>query len=88
MSEILDWAGKYAVVQAAIAAVVFLWGWQKIIRRGEKDPSSEEELRAQFRRDQESHDISENLKTLVTLQRETKELLNRWIAIQSNDRQP
>jgi hypothetical protein len=88
MSEIIEWAAKYAVVQSALAAVVLLYGWHWIIRRGEKEPSTEQEMRARWQQQQDFHDISENVKTIVTLQRDIKETINRWIAIQFNDRQP
>jgi hypothetical protein len=87
MSELLEWAGKFAVVQSAIAAVVMLFGWRWIIQRGEKEPSTEQELRARWQAQQDLHDISENLKTLVTIQREAKQAIDRLIGITYNERQ-
>lgn len=76
MSDILEWAAKYAVVQSALAALVLIWGWQWIIKRGEKDqPSSD--LQARWQAQQDLHDISENVKTLVAYQKEIKDVLNR-----------
>ncbi len=88
MSELIEFAAKYAVVQAAIAVVVILWGWQKIIRPGEKDVSeNSHDVRARWKAQQDISDISENLKTLVTFQKEIRDAIRHLIDNVWNDRQ-
>lgn len=88
MSELVEFFSKYAVVQAAIAAVVLLWGWQKIIRPGEHDtPDTALDIRARWKAQQDVSDISENLKTLVTYQKEIRDALRHMVDTVHNDRQ-
>lgn len=87
MSEILEWAGKYAVVQSALAALVLIYGWQKIIRKGEKEPSTEEDMKARWKVQQEISDIAENVKTIATYQREIKQAIERLVSVTWNDKQ-
>jgi putative intracellular protease/amidase len=88
MSELIEFFAKYAVVQAAVAVVVILWGWQKIIRPGEKDVSdSGHDVRARWKAQQDISDIAENVKTLVTYQKEIRDAIRHLVDNVWNDRQ-
>lgn len=91
MSELLeavaDFAAKYAVVQAALAAGVFIYLYQMVIKPGEKEPPTEEDLRAKWQQQTDLHDISENLKLLVIYQKETRDGINRLASVIWNRQQ-
>lgn len=77
MLEILDAAAKYGVAPSIIGVLVGVWGYQILIKRGEKDPSNEQDLRARWQAQQDMRDISENVKRSVTLLQEIKTLGER-----------
>ncbi len=81
MSELIEFFAKYAVVQSAVAVVVILWGWQKIIKPGEKEAPDDghdyDHDRARWKAQQDLSDISENLKRLLVIQQEMSESQRR-----------
>ncbi len=88
MSELIEFFAKYQIVQAAAAVVLILWGWQKIIRPGEKDmPDSSDDVRARWKAQQDISDLAENVKTLVTYQKEIRDAIRHLVDNVWNERQ-